>query len=127
MATLPFCPAFKLSGSETISVLLPGLTKLTFRVNAWLLLAQLLKAVVKVTELPRFTLLGLTLTVKLGPPTTVNVVVTLLLLFDGSLPVMVIVCGPTPTSVPAAGLCDRATVPLRSEALVCDNTFGIAA
>lgn len=48
-------------------------------------------------------------------------------LFALSWAVMVIVCGPTPTSVPADGLCESVTAPQLSEAIVCGNTLGILA
>ena len=61
---------------------------------------------------------------------TVNVVVHWPLLFEASVAVTVIVCVPTPTIVPAAGLCVRVTDPAAeqlSETVTPSSTFGIAA
>ena len=57
---------------------------------------------------------------------TVNIVVAVAVLPSASVAVTVIVCGPIPTSVPAAGLCDRVTPGQLSDALLPVKTFGIA-
>src|SRR5215216_7667818 len=57
---------------------------------------------------------------------TVNVVVHWTLLFEASIAVTVIVCAPTPTIVPAAGLCVRITEPAAvqlSETVTPPSTF----
>lgn len=57
---------------------------------------------------------------------TVRIVVAVLLLPAASVAVTVIVCAPSPTSVPAAGLCVSLTEPQLSEAVVLETTSGIA-
>jgi hypothetical protein len=61
---------------------------------------------------------------------TVTVVVHWLLLLDPSVAVTVIVCGPSPTMVPAAGLCESVIEPDEvqlSETVTPPSTFGTAA
>jgi hypothetical protein len=59
---------------------------------------------------------------------TVTVVVAVLVLPAASVAVIVTVCGPVPTSVPAAGLCVSVTLPEQlSLAVAVAVTFGIAA
>ena len=77
--------------------------------------------------LPRLAVVGLTLTEKIGEPLTVKIVFEVLLLPAASVAVTVMVCDPTPTSVPPVGLCCKLTGPTRSEAVTRGSTFGIAA
>jgi hypothetical protein len=58
---------------------------------------------------------------------TVNVVEQLLLFPAPSVAVTVIVCGPRPTNVPAAGLWVTVTDPQLSELVTFGTTFGIGA
>src|SRR5689334_23082639 len=78
--------------------------------------------------LPRPTVAIDALTEKVNPPLlTANVVVAVLVLPAESVAVNVIVCVPTPTTVPANGLCVTVTAPQLSLNVAPATTFGIAA
>ena len=125
--TLPVWPALNVSGTVNIKVLVLGVVRLTFNVSVCEVLLGLLYATLTVTWPPCFTVEGFMLMVNVGNGAlTVNVVVALLLLCALSVAVMVIVCTPMPTSVPATGLCCNVTM-LQSLVLVCASTFGTGA